>query len=95
MLRKVYELEVLEREIKRTNAMLTKKNTQLNTSLLEMKGRYFLLQKKNLRFMKDNTRLYRMIRLLRLQVKNSNSNPSSQTHFALETLAEAATSFQD
>ena len=60
-----------------------------------MKGEYFLLQKRNLRFMKDNTRLYRMIRLLRLQMKNSNSNPSSQACFALETLAEAATSFQD
>ena len=86
MLRQVYELEVLEREIKRTNAVLTKKNTQLNNSLLEMKGMYFLLQKMNLRFMKDNTRLYRMIRILRLQIKNSNSNPSFQSHFALETL---------
>ena len=66
LLRKVYELEVLEREIKRTNAVLTKKNTQLNNSLLEMKGRYFLLQKRNLRFMKDNPRLYKMIILLRL-----------------------------
>ena len=28
-------------------------------------------------------------------MKNSNSNPSSQAHFALETLSEAATSFQD
>ena len=54
---------------------------------------YFLLQKRNLRFMKDNSRLYRMIRLMRLQKKNS--NPSPQDHFALETLAEAATSFQD
>ena len=60
-----------------------------------MKGMYFLLQKINLRFMKDKTRIYRMIRLLRLQMKNSNSNPSSQAHFALETLAEATTSFQD
>ena len=77
LLRKVYELEVLEREIKRTNVVLTKKNTQLNNSLLEMKGRYFLLLKRNLRFMKDNTRLYRMTRLLRLQVNNSNLNPSS------------------
>ena len=95
LLRKVYELEVLEREIKRTNAVLTKKNTHLSNSLLEMKGRYFLLQKRNLRFMKDNTKIYRMIRLLRLQMKNPNSNPSSEAHFALETLAEAATSFQD
>ena len=92
LLRQVYELEVLEREIKRTNAVLTKKNTQLNNSLLEMKGRYFLLQKRNKRFMKDNTRIYRMIRLLRLHVKNSKSNPSSPTHFALETLAEATMS---
>ena len=28
-------------------------------------------------------------------MKNSNSNHSSQSHFALETLAEATTSFQD
>ena len=45
LLRKVCELEVLEREIKRTNAVLTKKNTQLNNSLLEMKGMYFCYKK--------------------------------------------------
>ena len=28
-------------------------------------------------------------------MKNSKSNPSSQAHFALETLAKAAASFQD
>ena len=88
-------MEFLEREIKRTNVVLTKKNTQLNNSLLEMKGRYFLLQKRNQRFMNDNTRLYRMIRILRLQVKNSKSNHSSQTHFSLETLAEVAVSLQN
>ena len=95
LLGKIHEMEVLEREIKRTNAILTKKNTRLHNSLLEMKGMYFLLQKRNMRFMKDNTKIYRMIRLLRLQMNNSNSNPSSQSHFTLETLAEAATSFQD
>ena len=80
-------MEVLEREIKRTNAIMTKKNTQLHNSLLEMKKMYFLLQKRNLRLMKDNIKLYRMIILLRLKMKNFNSNPSSQSHFALETLA--------
>ena len=45
--------------------------------------------------MQDNTRLYMMIRLLRLRMKNSNSNPSSQAHCALKTLAEVAGSFQD
>ena len=42
--------------------------------------------------MKDNTRLYRMIRLQRLQVKDAKPNPS--THLTLETLAEAAVSLQ-
>ena len=42
--------------------------------------------------MKDNPRLYRMIRLMRLQKKNS--NPSPEAHLALETLAQATTSLQ-
>ena len=41
--------------------------------------------------MKDNSRLYRMIRLSRLHTKDSNP----KTHLALETLAEAAISLQD
>ena len=73
--------------------MLTKRNKELHNSVLEMRGMYVLLKRRNLRYMKENTRMYRMIRLLRLQVKNSRSNPSS--HFALETLAEAAVSLQN
>ena len=38
--------------------------------------------------MKDNTNLYRKIRLSKLQTKNS--NPQSQTHHKMETLAEVA-----
>ena len=37
LLRQVYELEVLEREIKRTNGRLTKRNVELYDSLQEMK----------------------------------------------------------
>ena len=40
--------------------------------------------------MKDNSRLYRNIRLSRLQMKRS--NPKSQAHQKLETLAEVAIS---
>ena len=76
--------------MKRNNAILTKKNTELHNSLLEMRGMYVLLKRRNLRLMKDKSRIYRMIRLARLKKKNS--NPSSQAHFALETLAEAAIS---
>ena len=45
--------------------------------------------------MKDNTRLYRMIKIQRLQVNISKWNPSSQTQFALETLVEVAMSLQN
>ena len=41
--------------------------------------------------MKDNSRLYRMIRSSRLQKKDSNL----RTHLALETLAEAVISLQN
>ena len=82
----------MDREIKRNNAMLTKRNKELHNSILEMRGMYVMLKRRNIRYMKDNTRLYRMISLLRLQVKNYRSNPISQTHFPLETLAEAAIS---
>ena len=58
-----------------------------------MRGMYILLQKRNMRLMKDNARLYRKIRISRLHTKNS--NPKSQAHLALETLAEAAISLQD
>ena len=58
-----------------------------------MRRVYILLQKRNLRLMKDNARIYRKIRMSRLQMKKS--NPKSQAHLALETLAEAAISLQD
>ena len=93
LLGKAYELEVLEREIKSTNATLTKRNTELHDSLLEMRGMYILLQKRNLRLMKDNSMLYKIIRLSRLQKKNSNLN--SQDHLALETLVEEQIIIQD
>ena len=57
-----------------------------------MRGMYILLQKRNPRLMKENAKLYRMIRLSRLQTKNS--NPKAQAHLALETLAEEAISLQ-
>ena len=83
----------MDREIKRNNDILTKRNKQLHNSVLEMRGMYVMLKGINLRYMKDNTRLYKMIRLLRLQVKYSRPNPS--TNFSLETLAEAAVSLQN
>ena len=53
-----------------------------------MRGMYTLLQKRNPILMKDNARLYRKIRLSRLQMKRP--NPKSQAHQKLETLVEVA-----
>ena len=64
----------------------------MHNSFLEMRGRYILLKRINLRYMKKNTSMYRMIRFLRLQVKNAKLNPN--THLTLETLVEAAVSLQ-
>ena len=93
MLRKVYELEVLEREIKRTNGRLTKINVELYDSLQELKRKYTKLEEINIRLMKDNTRLYRKIRLSKLETMNS--SPRSQEHHKMETLREVAMSLFD
>ena len=57
LLEEIHELEVLDREIKRNNDILTKRNKQLHNSVLEMRGMYVMLKKRNLRYMKDNIRL--------------------------------------
>ena len=90
LLGQIHELEVLDREIKRNNARLTKKNIEFHNSILEMRGMYVLLKRRNVRLMKDNSRLYRMIRMLRFQKKD----PNPKTHLALETLAKEAISLQ-
>ena len=92
LLRQVYEMKILEMEIKKNNATLTKRNKLLHNSYQEMRERYIFLKRLNKRYMKDNTRMCRMIRLQRLQMKDAKPNPS--THLTLETLVEAAVSFQ-
>ena len=79
-------------KLKKSNAILTKRNNQLLNSFLEMRGRYILLKRRNLRYMKDNTRLYIIIRLQRLQMKDAKPKPS--THLTLETQVEVAVSLQ-
>ena len=85
-------MEILEREIKKNNDALINRNKLLHKYFLEQRERYTFLKGLKKRYLKDNTRLYRMIRLQRLQLKEAKQNPS--THLTLETLAEAAVSFQ-
>ena len=63
LLRQVYEMEILEREIKNNNATLTSRNKLLHKSYLEPRERYIFLKRLNKMYLKDNTILYRMIRL--------------------------------
>ena len=85
-------MEVLERELKRNNETLTRRNKLLHKSYLEQRERCIFLKRLNKRYLKDNTRLYMMVRLQRLQPKEAKANPSS--HLALSTLAEATISLQ-
>ena len=86
LLRQVYEMEILERKINKNNATLTRRNKLLHNSYLEMREMYAFLKRLKKRYRKENTRLYIMIRLQRLQMKDAKPNPS--THLTLETLAK-------
>ena len=57
LLRQVYELEVLEREIKRTNGRLTKRNAELYDSLQEIKRKNTKLEESNIGLRKEKVRL--------------------------------------
>ena len=59
-------MDILEREIKKNNATLTRRNKLLHNSYLDMRERYVFLKRLNKRYLKDNTRLYKIIRLQRL-----------------------------
>ena len=59
-------MEVLERELKRNNETLTRRNKILHRSYLEHRERYIFLKRMNTRYLKDNTKLLRMVRLQRL-----------------------------
>ena len=56
-------MEVLERELKRNNETLTRGNKLLHKSYLKQRERYVFLKRMNKRYLKDNTRLYRMVRI--------------------------------
>ena len=70
LLRQVYELEVLEREIKRINGRLTKRNAELYDSLQKIKRKNTKLEESNLRLRKEKVRLCRKIKLSKLQIRN-------------------------
>ena len=61
LLRQVYEMEVFERQLKRNNETLTRRNKLLHKSYLDQREKRL-----NNRYLKDNTRLLKIVRLQRL-----------------------------
>ena len=62
LLRQVYELEVLEREIKRINGRLTKRNAELYDSLQEIKRKNTKLEESNHRLRKEKVSIRENLR---------------------------------
>ena len=85
-------MDILEREIKKNNTALTNMNKLLHKSYLDQRERYIFLKRLNTKYLKDNTRLYRMIRLQILQLKETKENP--RIHPTLEILDESIVSLQ-
>ena len=56
-------MEVLERELKRNNETLTRRNKLLHKSYLEQRERYIFLKRLNKISPRDSTRLYRIVRI--------------------------------
>jgi hypothetical protein len=72
---------------------LTERNVELYDYYQDLLEKYDKIKERNKMLMKDNTKLYRKVRLLRLQTLPS--KPQPQANLDLETLAEATTSFVD
>jgi hypothetical protein len=92
LLKKVYELEVSEKQIKKKNAELVDKNVELYHISQDVMDKYDKTLDKNKLLMKENTKLNRQLRLLRRKVKETQT--PTLKHSGLETLAELATSLE-
>ena len=71
LLKKVYELEVSEKQIKKKNAELVDKNVELYNINQDVMNKYDKTLDKNKLLMKENTKLNRQLRLLRLKIKET------------------------
>jgi hypothetical protein len=92
LLQQIYEIEFLIRVIKNTNTDLTERNEELHNINQTVKEKHNKIKDKNRTLIKENMKLYRQLRLMRLKIKES--QPPAQEHTKLETLAEIATSLK-
>jgi hypothetical protein len=93
LLQEIYEREVLERVIKKANADLTDRNVELfkmNQTLIEKHDK---IKDRNRELIRENMKLYRQLRILRLKLKKFESPEEKQ--IGLDTLANLATTIMD
>jgi hypothetical protein len=93
LLQQVYEMEVLERVIKKANTDLTERNADLFKINQSLKEKHDKIKDRNRVLIRENMKLYMQLRILRLKLKNSQSTTQEKT--GLETLSNLATTMVD
>jgi hypothetical protein len=93
LLREIYEMEVLERVIKKANTDLTEKVAELFKENETLKEKHNSIKGRNRELIKENMKLYRQLRVLRLRLKKFEPPEEEQT--GLDTLANLATTIMD
>jgi hypothetical protein len=93
LLREIYEMEVLERVIKKENTELTERVADLVKENETLKEKHDSIKGRNRELIRENMKLYRQLRVLRLRLKKLESPEEEQT--GLDTLANLATTIID
>jgi hypothetical protein len=93
LLQQVYKMEVLERVIKKDNIDLTERNAELFKINQNLKEKHDKIKDRNKVLIRENMKLYKQLRILRLKLKESQSPTQEQT--SLETLDNLATTMLD
>jgi hypothetical protein len=89
LLREIYEMEVLERVIKKANSDLTERVSELIKENEAIKERHDSIKVRNRELIRENMKLYRQLRELRLKLKRFETPGEEQT--GLDALANLAT----
>ena len=90
LLRRVYDLDIFEKQIKKRNVDI---NVELYDKCQDVMEKHDKTLDRNKMLMKENTKLYRQLRLLKLKMKDAQA--STPKHPGLETLAELVTTLDD
>jgi hypothetical protein len=86
-------MEVLERVIKKANTDLTEKVSKLFKENETLKEKHNSIKGRNRELIRENMKLYRQLRTLRLRLKKLDPPEEEQT--GLDTLANLATTIID